>query len=89
MDQLFGLVVKKLKEQKYNVTLELAIPCLNYTNNWKDSKYYDIIFSHSDVVNIITKEEYKPYLMQIRNKYMVDNSDLILAIYNGDLFGYI
>ena len=37
----------------------------------------------SDEVVLVTDEEYKPYLMQVRNIWMVERSDIVIAVWDG------
>ena len=34
-------------------------------------------------MTLVTNASYSPYLMQKRNKYIVDNCDILLAIWDG------
>ena len=76
-DQLFAIIAIK---NKYK--LEMAIPCLNHSKMWNDysKALYQNILNCADKVTIVTEEEYSPNLMQIRNQYMVDNCDKLIAI---------
>lgn len=82
-DMDFAEIILKLRE-KYPVTLECAIPCLNQTLKWSvsDKLRYDKILSCADEVNIIS-EGYTPECMLKRNRYMVDKSELVIAVFNG------
>ena len=44
---------------------------------------YNQIIEKADIVKIVSNREYKPFLMQIRNEYMVDLSDKIIAVWDG------
>ena len=84
-DMDFAATVIGLREWKYpNIKLECALPCRNQTLKWeeRDKKKYDKILSKADEVTLVS-EEYSRECMMKRNKYMVDKSDLVLAIYNG------
>lgn len=83
IDQLFGLVVRKLKQQGYPVTLEVAIPCQNYTSHWKDTTYWDMILPYCDKETLVSDKPYQAKHMQLRNMYMVDHSDMVIAVYDG------
>lgn len=70
-----------LSERKLNWTA--IIPCTNQTHLWNES---DREF-HSQLVNkaedmIILHEEYKHGVMHYRNQYMVNKSEILLAIYD-------
>lgn len=88
VDMLFADAVLTVKDT-YDERIELvcAIPFEKQTNNWvnqDDIDFYNLIIKYADkVVNTTGEIEYKPYYLQKRNEYMVDNSDLILAYWNG------
>lgn len=79
----FAETVLKLRE-KYPITLECAIPCPNQTLKWndKDKLRYDNILKRADKINLIS-ERYSPECMLKRNRYMVDKSEFIIAVFNG------
>lgn len=89
-DTVFALAVLELKNEGYNIKLHCAIPCKGQTSTWVDSndikRYYDII-AKADIVKFVSEKSYKPYLMQKRNEYMVDNSDLVIAVWDGSSGG--
>ena len=88
-DILFALVVIQLKCEGYNIKLHCAIPCKNHSKLWnKDSQVlYNNILKNADIVKLVSDEEYKPYLMQKRNEYMVDNADKVIAVWDGSKSG--
>lgn len=90
-DQLCASVVIELKELKknYKIQLEAAIPCSNQDRFWTDNykKNYKEILSLCDIKKYISNKPYTKYCMHIRNRYMVDNSDIIIAIWNGQQGG--
>ena len=56
--------------------------------------YYDLlegeyrkVLEQADEVFYVTEEEYKPYLMQRRNIWMVDESDYVIAVWDGSSGG--
>ncbi len=83
VDMDFAEIVLKLRN-KYPVTLECAIPCPNQTLKWngKDILRYNSILERADEINLIS-ERYTPECMLKRNRYMVDKSELIIAVFNG------
>jgi uncharacterized phage-like protein YoqJ len=68
-----------------NIYLCAAIPFAGQENMWpKDSQTkYKEILSRATYVKEVCDKGYAPYKMQIRNEWMVDNSDLVLAMWNG------
>ena len=62
-----------------------AIPCAEQERTWPDEsqqKYHELL-DKCDEVEYISKETYKPWLMQHRNEWMVDHGVLTFAAYNG------
>jgi len=89
IDQLFAQACVEIKLTGRPLELIAAIPCQNQECKWnKDSQnYYRYLLSMCDQKILVTDAPYKPYLMQIRNKFMVDNSDAVLAIWDGSSGG--
>lgn len=89
VDTVFALAVIELKDSGYNIKLHSAIPCRNQEKTWdiEDQLLYGYILSKADIIKLVSDREYKAYLMQIRNEYMVDNSDEIIAVWNGEKKG--
>ncbi len=85
VDTVFALAVLELKDEGYNIKLHCAIPCKNHFRKWiKESvDLYNYILSKADVVKLVSDEEYKPWLMQKRNEYMVDLADIVIAVWDG------
>lgn len=85
VDTVFALAVLELKEEGRDIKLHCAIPCKNYSCKWvKESvDLYNDILSKADIVKLVSDEEYKPWLMQKRNEYMVNLADLVIAVWNG------
>lgn len=79
----FAETVLKL-QNKYPITLECAIPCPNQTLKWNsaDKLRYESILKRADEINLIS-ERYTPECMLKRNRYMVDRSELVIAVFNG------
>ena len=79
----FAEIVLKLKN-KYPITLECAIPCPNQTLKWNSSDIlrHENILKCADEINVIS-ERYTPECMLKRNRYMVDKSRLVIAVFNG------
>lgn len=77
-------IVLKLKEEYPNITLEAAIPCCSQTCSWnvKSKERYNRLLSLCDKKTLV-QERYTADCMMKRNKYMVDNSDYVIAVWNG------
>ena len=89
VDTVFALAVLELKNEGYNIKLHCANPCKKHSCKWiKESvAQYNYILSKADIVKLVSKEEYKPWLMQKRNEYMVDLADRVIAVWDGSKGG--
>ena len=67
-----------------NIKIIPVIPCKNQTKLWKqeDIKNYNYILNNS-LDAIILNEKYTRTCMLERNRYMVDNSEFLFAVYDG------
>lgn len=85
VDTVFALAVLELKEEGYAIKLHCAIPCRNHSCKWQRESVdlYNKILKSADIVKIVTDEEYKPWLMQKRNEYMVNLADKVIAVWDG------
>ena len=79
-DTLAALIVLKMKTKYPEVKLVLALPCKSQTKFWKenDIEIYESIKKQADQV-IYLSEEYTKECMLERNRYMVDNSNFVIA----------
>lgn len=77
-------IVLKLETQGYHVTLECAIPFPEQTRGWspEHKKRYQDILSTAHRHTLI-QDRYSPDCYQRRNRYMVEQSDVVLAIWSG------
>lgn len=89
VDIVFSLAVLELKQEGYNIKLHCAIPCRNHSCKWNKESIdlYNNILSQADEVVLVSDEEYKPWLMQRRNEYMVDLTDVLIAVWDGSNSG--
>jgi uncharacterized phage-like protein YoqJ len=84
-DQLFANAVIMLKNAGHQIRLVAAVPFEGQEGKWpaKSQGAYREIIARCDHVQIICPGAYAPQKMQIRNRWMVDNSDTTLAVWNG------
>ena len=87
-DMYFAQAVLDLKEKYSDVSLEAAIPCGAQPDKWTISQRqrYNHIIDHCDKVSVL-QITYSPDCMMKRNRYMVDNSSLVLGCFNGSSGG--
>lgn len=88
IDMIFAEESIKFKNQyKYiNIKCECAIPCLNQELKWprQSQERYNNILQNTDIKTVIFNGSYPgAWCMQTRNEYMVDQSDFIIAFYDG------
>lgn len=62
-----------------------AVPFPGQEAKWSHEQqdHYRMLLSLAEDVVQVDKGPYSPYLMQKRNEYMVNNADLLVAVWNG------
>lgn len=88
VDMISAELVLELKAQYPNITLECALPCETQAARWSE-KYRNRYFTdieQSDKETLL-QTHYTNDCMMKRNKYMVDKSDFVIAVWNGDASG--
>lgn len=81
VDTIFALICLEMK-----IPLLAALPFEGQESKWplkSQKKYYEILNNQLTTTVMVCEPGYDPEKMQIRNAYMVDNCDLLLAVYNG------
>lgn len=83
-DTYFCEAVIALRDEHDDVTLEAAIPCEGQYRGWseEEKQRYFYLVSQCDDETILQKD-YTPECMLERNKYMVEASSVLIAIFNG------
>lgn len=86
IDQWTARIVIKLKEKYPHIKLVASIPCANHSSKWNDKsqKEWQKIIDACDYVHYVSEEEYTHWCMNDRNKWMVDNSQYVIAVHNGE-----
>ena len=77
--------VLSLKKEFPHVSLEAIVPCKNQASKWNDKqvpRYNDLLKKCDKVV--ILQENYTADCMQKRNRYMVERSDCVIAVWDGN-----
>jgi len=84
IDQICGEIVLELKELYPDITLTAAVPCIDQEACWqqKQRDRYARILKQCDSVHIVS-ETYTNECMEKRNRWMVDNCDVLLAVWDG------
>lgn len=85
VDQFAAEIVLRLKKKYPHITLELAIPCETQAERWNEKqreRYYEIAVK-CDKETMIHRE-YTESCMVDRNRYMVNNSGSVIAVWTGE-----
>lgn len=83
-DMFFAEAVIQLRYDEPDITLEAALPCEGQDAKWlpEDQKRYDWILACCDKITLVNRE-YSRNCMMLRNMYMVQQSSVIIAVFNG------
>lgn len=88
VDMYAAEIVLALKAKYPHITLESAIPCETQAAKWSEplrDRYFKIAEQCDKETMLQT--QYTPDCMQKRNRYMVDQSDVVLAVWDGSPSG--
>ena len=74
----------ELRRNHPEITLEAAIPCASQSHGWRREEQlrWQTILAACDLETLV-QEQYDPGCMLRRNRYMVDHSALVIAVYDG------
>lgn len=88
VDLICAELVLELKAKYPRITLEGAIPCENQAARWNatQQEHYCSLLSRCDKKTVIQKV-YTKDCFQKRNYYMVDSSEYVIAVWNGNPSG--
>ena len=83
-DLYFAEAVLSLREARGDVSLEAAVPCPSQANSWPrvDQVRRRRILAACDLETLV-QDHYSPGCMSRRNRYMVDHSAMVIAVYDG------
>lgn len=84
VDMYAAEIVLGLKSSYNGITLESAIPCETQAEKWTEvqrDRYYEIAAQCDE--ETMLQHQYTPDCMQKRNRYMVDEADYIIAVWDG------
>lgn len=87
-DMDFAATVLLLREKYPYIRLHCAIPCRDQTRLWKEPyiSLYNNLLRQADS-SVVLSESYTRTCMLERNRYMVDKSDYVFAVWNGERKG--
>ncbi|MGN1223213.1 MAG: SLOG family protein [Christensenellales bacterium] len=83
-DMIGGETLIELRKRHKEIKIIAVVPCKDQEIKWKpeqQKRYRNLLKKCDDV--IILQENYTADCMNKRNKYMVDNSSVVIACYNG------
>lgn len=85
MDMYFAEAVLELRKEYPQFKLIAAVPCTGHSLNWPKSSQFTHarICDAADEYVLVTNAPFKPYLMQVRNEYMVNRADEIISLWDG------
>ena len=83
-DLYFAEAVLALREAERDITLECARPCETQADSWpaEERARYRSILERCNYETLV-QHSYDRFCMIRRNRYMVDRSSLLIAVYNG------
>ena len=84
MDQWSSQIVLDLKKKNPALKLHCVLPCKGQESKWPASAqkcYHSILEQANEIVYV--GQEYNRDCMLKRNRYLVDHSSFLLAVYNG------
>lgn len=84
VDTYAAEIVLEMKQRYPNIILECALPCETQAVKWTEparDRYFGII-ERCDIETML-QHNYTPDCMEKRNRYMVDKSDYIIAVWDG------
>ena len=82
VDQYFAEIVLEMRKSNPALELVAVIPYQKRLDNLRQKKWtYDMLEACTDVV--VIREEYQPSVYSHRNRYMVEHSDRVIAVYDG------
>ena len=88
VDQIAAEAVIRFRETHKDVVFVAAVPCTDQPKKWKSheqDRYYDILAKADHIYTLVPS--YTPECMMERNRFMVDNSQYVIAVWNGKRFG--
>lgn len=88
VDTYFCEAVLAFRQTHSDVTIEASIPCESQAERWPEvdrDRYFHLV-EQCDFETLI-QHKYDPGCMHRRNRYMVDHSARIVAVYDGTMGG--
>ena len=87
VDQLYVATADRIKHNHpiYKISITAAVPCRGQELKWPVSsrERYHKLLTLCDKVHYVTNDSFTPSCMEDRNRWMVDNSDAVIAVWDG------
>ena len=83
-DLLIAQSILELRQYNKDIKLNCILPCENQCKYWKNQNLiekYEKILKEADFIRVLSKKYNKTCMMD-RNKYIVNHSDFLFAIYD-------
>lgn len=87
-DLYFCEILLSLKKIHPDIVIEAAIPCESQAARWNlsEKKRYERLLEQCDIQTVISRA-YTNDCMMKRNRYMIDHSSILIAVFDGALGG--
>lgn len=87
-DTWAALAVLALKKENPALKLHCVLPCEGQADRWSDSarERYHMIVARADFVGYVSRKYYDGCMLA-RNRRLVDQAGILLAVYNGERRG--
>ena len=84
VDTIFWQAAEELREENHSIKIEAAIPFEGQEKRWNahSQQEYKNMLEKSDIVTIVSPGSYAAYKMESRNRYIVNNADIVIAVFN-------
>jgi len=84
-DMLFAEAALEFKKKYPRVKFNAIIPCTGQEKSWnqKQREKYHYLLENASEIKFLSNSAYFDGCMQIRNRYLVETCDLLLAVYDG------
>lgn len=87
-DMYFCEAALEFRQEKDDVSVEAAIPCEEQASRWSEAnrnRYYRLV-EECDIETMVSTSATKDCYIK-RNKYMVNSSSVLIAVFDGTLGG--
>lgn len=87
-DVYWAQIVLDLRKKKPALNLHCVLPCEGQADSWSDSaqERYHTIVGQADFVDYVSRKYYDGCMLA-RNRRLVDQAGILLAVYNGEQRG--